>query len=68
MQSDLPHTLYLRDEKDKRKKKGGTVDYEYNPNDPAIKLQMDAIRKRKERMEAEGKKVEYTMDEIFNTR
>lgn len=64
MQSDLPHTLYKRD---KRRGRGKSdMQYNYNPNDPAIKKQMEAIRKRKERMEADGKKVEYTMDELFN--
>ena len=65
MQTDLPHTLYIRDEE--RKKAGGTKDnYTFNPEDPAVRKQMEAIRKKKERMEAEGKRVEYTMDEIFN--
>jgi len=65
MQTDLPHTLYLRDE-DRKKGKKAKDNYTYNPDDPAVKKQMEAIRRRKERMEAEGKKVEYTMDEIFN--
>ena len=64
MQSDLPHTLYLRD---KKKRKGNNIDnYTFNPDDPAIKKQMEAIRQKKERMEKDGKKVEYTMDELFN--
>ena len=63
MQSDLPHTLYLRD-KTKKRHSGGE-DYNYNQDDPAIRKQMEANRKRKERLEAEGKDVEYTMDEIF---
>lgn len=66
MQSDLPHTLYLHDRKGKKGGKGRVDDFKYNPDDPAIQKQMEEIRKRKERMEAEGKKVEYTMDEIFN--
>ena len=64
MQSDLPHTLYMNDKKKKNKRV--KADFKYNPKDPAIRKQMEAIRKRKERMEAEGEKVEYTMDEIFN--
>ncbi len=40
--------------------------YTYNSNDPAIKKQKEAIRRKKERMEANGKKVDYTVDEIFN--
>ena len=65
MQSDLPHTLYLHDKK--KKKSAGNDDYKYNPEDPAIRKQKEAIRRRKERMEAEGKQVEYTMDELFNS-
>lgn len=65
MQSDLPHTLYLRDKKKKRKG-GANEDFQYNPEDPAIRKQTEAVRRMKERQEAEGKKVEYTMDEIFN--
>ena len=63
MQSDLPHTLFLND---KKKKQGKNDDYKYNPDDPAIKKQMEAIRRKKEKMEADGEKVEYTMDELFN--
>lgn len=63
MQSDLPHTLYLHD----RSGKGGKGNFEYNPDDPAIKKTMDAIRRKKERMEKDGKEVQYTMDELFNT-
>jgi hypothetical protein len=64
MQADLPHTLYSHD----RKKEGGKGpdNYKYNPNDPAIAKTLESIRKRKERMEKEGKDVQYTMDEIFN--
>jgi hypothetical protein len=63
MQADLPHTLYLHD----RSGKGGQGNFEYNPDDPAIKKTMDAIRRKKERMEKDGKEVQYTMDELFNT-
>lgn len=62
MQSDLPHTLYQRG---KRKRKGNE-NYTYNPDDPAIKKQLEANRKKKERLESEGKDVEYTMEELFN--
>ena len=62
MQADLPHTLYLRD----KKKRKGKENYTYDPNDPAIKKQMEAIRRKKERMEANGEDVEYTIDELFN--
>lgn len=62
MQVDLPHTLFKND----KKKNGGSKNYTYNPDDPAIKKQIEAIRKKKERMAAEGKDVEYTIDELFN--
>ena len=65
MQTDLPHTLYLREE-DRKRGKNEKDNYRYNPEDPAVKKQMEAIRRKKERMEADGKRVEYTMDEIFN--
>lgn len=64
MQSDLPHTLYKRD--NAKKKSGPAEDFKYNPEDPAIKKQQEALRKKKERLEAEGKTVEYTIDELFN--
>ena len=64
MRSDLPHTLFL----ERGKKYGGKVadNYTYDPNDPAVAKTLESVRKRKERMEKEGKKVQYTMDEIFN--
>ena len=65
MQSDLPHTLFKHERAKKRG--GGQQNFKYNPNDPAIKKQMEAIRRKKERMEREGKSVEYTMDELFNS-
>lgn len=61
MQSDLPHTLYLRNGKN-----GGNKSFRYDPEDPAIRLQMEANRRKKEKMEMDGAKVEYTMDELFN--
>ena len=63
MQADLPHTLYLRD---KNKKRVGKENYTYDPNDQAIKKQMEAIRRKKARMVSEGKDVDYTIDELFN--
>lgn len=67
MQSDLPHTLYNRVGKDK--KKGSKVTekpFKYNPNDKAIKLQEEANRRAEERqrMKAEGK-IPYTTEELF---
>lgn len=68
MRADLPHTLYFNDKKKgkKGKRKNSLEDYKYNPNDPAIAKTREQIRKRRERMEREGKNVQYTMDEIFN--
>jgi hypothetical protein len=65
MQADLPHTLYYSDRK-KGRRRNGNENYTYNSNDPAIKKQMEAIRRKKERLVAEGKMVDYTMDELFN--
>ena len=63
MQADLPHTLYNR----RSGKKDGAADgFKYNPEDPAIAKTIEAMRRRKERMEKEGKEVEYTMDELFS--
>lgn len=64
MQADLPHTLFKHDKGGKGKK--GGEKFSYNPNDPAIKKQLEAIRKKKERMEKQGQTPEYTMEEIFN--
>lgn len=66
MQSDLPHTLYLSDRKKGRKRATKKEEFKYNPEDPAIRKQREAIRKAKERQEADGEKVEYTMEEIFD--
>ena len=68
MQTDLPHTLYLRDNdngngKKKRSKSSG---FKYNKNDPAIEKQMKAIQRAKERREAKERgDAPYTMDELF---
>lgn len=61
MQSDLPHTLYIRDKGGKGKKgnKKVTEDFRFNPNDPAMAKQMEAIRKRR------NKEKSYTTDELF---
>lgn len=64
MRADLPHTLYIHDKK-KGKGKNSLDNYKYNPNDPAIAKTLESIRKKKEKMEREGKDVQYTMDEIF---
>lgn len=52
MQSDLPHTLFL-------KKKKNIVD------DDAVRLQMEANKKAEQRRKARQQKEGYTVDEIF---
>ena len=67
MQTDLPHTLYLRDKKRGGKNnKGKSSDFKYNKNDPAIEKQMKAIQRAKERREAKERgEAPYTTDELF---
>ena len=60
MQSDLPHTLYISDRKDKKK---GGGEFKYNENDKAIKAQEEAIRRAMERRAA--KTEGYTIDQLF---
>lgn len=62
MQSDLPHTLYLRDKRDKKGKKVSAENYEYNPKDPAIAKTEESLRRRKERMAQESG---MTTEELF---
>ena len=65
MQADLPHTLYIRDRK-KGKTGDKTSGFRYNENDPAIKKQMEAIRRAEKRREAQQKgEASYRMDELF---
>jgi len=66
MQSDLPHTLYY-DRKKRRKGKKAKADdnYKYNPNDKAIRMQEEAIRRMRERRVENGGEVRYTVDELF---
>ena len=69
MQTDLPHTIYIRDQDDggKGKRKGRVKSgFKYNKNDPAIKKQMEAIRKAEERRAAKERgEAPYTVDELF---
>lgn len=58
MQSDLPHTLYARESKD------SSAEFKYNEHDRAIAAQEEANRRARERRGE--KKMEYTMNEIFN--
>ena len=64
MRSDLPHTLFNKKKK-KGKKGKSNENYKYNPDDKAVKMQQEAIRRKRERMVAEGKEVQYTVDELF---
>lgn len=64
MQADLPHTLYLPDKKQKGKKPQKA--FKFNPTDPAIAKTQESLRRRRERMRADGQEVPYTMDELFN--
>lgn len=59
MQSDLPHTLYKRN----KNKKGGSSNFVYNENDPAIKKQLEANKKAALRR-AQQKGV-YTTEQLF---
>ena len=66
MQSDLPHTLYLRDHDKKGRRKAADKDFRYNPNDKAIALQEEANRRALERRKAKAEgKIPYTTDELF---
>ena len=65
MQADLPHTLFRR-EKKKGKKGKPNENYKFKPTDKAIQLQMKANEERRRRRKAEGKDVQYTMDELFS--
>lgn len=60
MQSDLPHTLYIRDKKGKR---NSADDYKYNPKDPAIAKTEEMLRMKMEKMAQEQG---FTTDELFN--
>ena len=62
MQADLPHTLYKRDKKGK-KRSVTAEEYKYNPKDPAIEKTMESLRRR-ERM-AKGEDG-LTTEELFN--
>lgn len=64
MQIDLPHTLYLPDKK--QKGKNPQKAFKFNPTDPAIAKTQESLRRRRERMRADGQEVPYTMDELFN--
>lgn len=65
MQTDLPHTLYLKRGKDGKVKKG------VDPEDKAFALQAAAVEKarlkhERQKAKAEGREPEFTLDEIFS--
>ena len=65
MQADLPHTLYSHD-RDKKGKKKKVDSFKYNPNDPAIEKQEEAIRRATERRKAKAEgKIPLTTEELF---
>ena len=63
MQADLPHTLYLRDKKDRKSRRASAENYKYNPKDPAIAKTEESLRRRKGRMAQESG---ITTEELFN--
>ena len=65
MQADLPHTLYKKDRKRRKKKAEPNANYRYNPSDKALRLQREANERMRKRMAAEGKEVQYSTDELF---
>lgn len=63
MQSDLPHTLYLKEGFNPDKK--GTAE-RVNPDDKAFSLQEEALRKAAERRAARARgDGSYKTDELF---
>lgn len=73
MQADLPHTLYPHGGKSTRNGKNRPASeksFKYDPNDPAIKLQEEANRRRRERKAAEAAakergEIPMTTEELF---
>ena len=60
MQSDLPHTLYIRKEK-KEKKVCSQADI-----DEATRLNAESLKRSRERRRKRQQEQGYTIDEIFN--
>ena len=60
MQSDLPHTLYIRKDKNGNKSVS-RADY-----DEAVKANEESLRRSIERRKKRQQEQGYTIDEIFN--
>lgn len=61
MQSDLPHTLYIRKDKDGNKISVSKADY-----DEAVRMNQESLRRSIERRKKRQQEQGYTRDEIFN--
>jgi hypothetical protein len=62
MQSDLPHTLYNHDPKDKK----DTKVYSQSDIDEATRLCEESLKRSRERRAKRQQTEGYTLDEIFN--
>ena len=60
MQSDLPHTLYIRKDKDGNKSVS-KADY-----DEAVRMNEESLKRSIERRRKRQQEQGYTLDEIFN--
>ena len=61
MQSDLPHTLYIRKDKDGNNTSVSKADY-----DEAVRMNQESLRRSIERRKKRQQEQGYTRDEIFN--
>lgn len=62
MQSDLPHTLYNHDPKDKK----DTKVYSQSDIDEATRLCEESLKRSRARRAKRQQEQGYTLDEIFN--
>lgn len=65
MQSDLPHTLYNHDPKDKKSKTDIKV-YSKADIDEATRLCEESLKRSRERRAKRQQEQGYTLNEIFN--
>lgn len=61
MQSDLPHTLYMRTTKD-----GVKATFSKDDVDEATRLNQESLKRSRERRKKRQQEQGYTIDEIFN--
>ncbi len=61
MQSDLPHTLYIRKDKGEKNTSVSKADY-----DEAVRMNQESLRRSIERRKKRQQEQGYTRDEIFN--